>query len=901
MIRCSGCFSEFEEKLGLCPFCGLPLGEVVTNSVCLKPGTVLNDRYIIGNVIGKGGFGITYIAFDKNLEHKLAIKEYFPGEFGTRKPGSFYIVPYSGVKGDQYKIGLEKFIDEARRLAKFQNEEGIVSVFDCFSENGTAYIIMEYLEGETLTDYLKRVKTLDEDEAVNLILPILDSLQVVHAAGLLHRDIAPDNIFITTSGKVKLIDFGASRFATTTHSRSLTVIVKPGYSPEEQYRSRGDQGPHTDVYSIAATLYKAMTGVTPPDSLERRAKVEHEKKDPLKDPKKIKKEISVVRQNAIMNALNIKIEDRTKDIPQFIEELQSKKPVKRRFGSIKKIDFYAVPTWVKVFVPALLTIIVMVGVLLSMGVIHFENGFTTEVEVPIGYVVVPNVEGYSTEDAINLLSSGNLQFIISDSVVSEFLPADCIVLQSPTAGEYIQENSVIVLTISQGSGEIIGGTIPYFTGRNFNEFINDAVIAGFSCSADEIIYEYSDSVETNRIISVTLPDGTPVSYGDSYPSGQALIVCVSQGPRPFAMPDLFDMTEEEARAILGESGLILETVSMGESEDVEPGHVYDQSIPAGNDVVRGSNITIFIAAEPEEVLVQVPNVVGRTEGNARTTITNVNLNVSVVPEYNNNVEVGRVIRQTPYAGNNSAEGAVVTIFVSRGPEPVVEAESPAPEAVVATDATQAVSESAVVTTTNGTTAANTTTAATTVAGSTTSTTTNGDDLVASQSSVPVNANTQATPTATPTPMPTATPVPTATPTPRPTATPTPIPTATPVPTPTPVPRSARYRFFQGMYTAFIGRDGREDEINFWVNESNSRGLDYCITFIVFSDEATGLGMSNEKFVDALYNGVLMREAEEEGYNFWLAYLDNGTIDREALLKEFLNGPEFSRLRTRLDS
>lgn len=184
----------------------------------------------------------------------------------------------------------------------------------------------------------------------------MESLQTVHAEGLLHRDIAPDNIFLTKDGSVKLIDFGASRYATTSHSRSLTVIIKPGYSPEEQYRSRGDQGPYTDVYAIAATLYRMITGKTPPDAMERRAKYENQNKDILIEPHKLVKNISRNREVAILNAMNVRVEDRTPDIKTFIEELNADPPAKRRYGKIKKIDIYSWPLWLKILVPSLLTV-----------------------------------------------------------------------------------------------------------------------------------------------------------------------------------------------------------------------------------------------------------------------------------------------------------------------------------------------------------------------------------------------------------------------------------------------------------------------------------------------------------------------------------------------------------------
>ena len=287
--RCLGCMELFGDEFSICPHCGYVVDTPVENPVHIEPGTLLNDRYIIGKVLGYGGFGVTYIGWDGRLEQKVAIKEYFPSEFSTRMPGQSQVTVFNGEKNEQFYDGLKKFVEEAKHLAKFQNEDGIVKIFDSFIENDTAYIIMEYLEGETLKEYLKREKNIPEDEAVEMLMPVMKSLQVVHEVGLIHRDIAPDNIFLTTSGEVKLIDFGASRYATTSHSRSLTVIIKPGFSPEEQYRSRGDQGPHTDVYAIAATLYKMITGKNPPDAMERRAKYENQNKEILEEPHKINK------------------------------------------------------------------------------------------------------------------------------------------------------------------------------------------------------------------------------------------------------------------------------------------------------------------------------------------------------------------------------------------------------------------------------------------------------------------------------------------------------------------------------------------------------------------------------------------------------------------------------------
>ena len=346
--RCMGCMECYGEDFNVCPHCGYVEGTPADEAIHLEPGTLLHNRYVIGKVLGYGGFGVTYIGWDARLEQKVAIKEFLPSEFSTRMPGQSTVTVFGGEKREQFQDGLHKFVDEAKRLARFQNEPGIVTIFDSFAENDTAYIIMEYLEGETLASRLSREKTIPEDEAVDLLRPVMHSLEAVHREGILHRDIAPDNIFLTKNGGVKLIDFGASRYATTTHSRSLTVIIKPGYSPEEQYRSRGDQGPHTDVYALASTLYKMITGQTPPDAMERHAIVETKRRDTLVSPHKYAKKLSTAREVAILNAMNVQIQDRTPDIPTFLQELDANPPAKRVYGKIKKLDLYSWPLWLKI-------------------------------------------------------------------------------------------------------------------------------------------------------------------------------------------------------------------------------------------------------------------------------------------------------------------------------------------------------------------------------------------------------------------------------------------------------------------------------------------------------------------------------------------------------------------------
>jgi len=268
MSLCMGCMKEKGEEV-VCPYCGLNEDELSgSNNAYLKPGAVLRDRYIVGIALGQGGFGITYIGYDKVLNTRVAIKEYYPSDIAGRTSIDGTVSAYTSA-GDEYIRGKKRFLDEARTLAKFSDHPCIVGVKDCFEEKGTAYMIMEFLDGISLKEYLKRKGgKLSAQESVSLLTPVMDALRAVHGEGIIHRDISPDNIFVTTDGRVRLIDFGAAR-QSVGGQKSLSVMLKPGYAPEEQYRARGNQGPWTDVYALTATLYRMITGNVPPDSLER--------------------------------------------------------------------------------------------------------------------------------------------------------------------------------------------------------------------------------------------------------------------------------------------------------------------------------------------------------------------------------------------------------------------------------------------------------------------------------------------------------------------------------------------------------------------------------------------------------------------------------------------------------
>jgi len=308
---CLGCMS-IKGDAKVCPFCNWKEGTDALSPQHLQPGSILHHKYLIGKALGQGGFGITYLAYDLQLEMKLAIKEYMPRDFATRHTGNKEISVFTGDYKTHYDHGLKKFLEEAKILAKYSTLPGIISVKDYFEENNTAYLVMYYLEGIDLKNYLEQLggKT-SFDIAISILMPIMDALKVIHKDGLLHRDVSPDNIYVTSTGDIKLLDFGAARHAFHEQNRSMSVILKPGYAPEEQYRSRGRQGPWTDVYAVAATLYRMIVGQIPPDSLDRL------ERDTLLRPSSLGVQIPPHAEMALMTALSIRGQDRFQSIEEF--------------------------------------------------------------------------------------------------------------------------------------------------------------------------------------------------------------------------------------------------------------------------------------------------------------------------------------------------------------------------------------------------------------------------------------------------------------------------------------------------------------------------------------------------------------------------------------------------------
>ena len=389
MDFCTNCFLP-NQAGGACPRCGYDPAEAAGKyPLALRPGSILNGRYIVGRVLGQGGFGITYIALDDKTKSRVAIKEYLPTEFAGRTAGTNRVQAYSGNREENFIFGKTRFLEEAKTLAAFIGDEHIVRIHSYFEENGTAYFAMDYVEGQPLDKYMaSKGGRLTVEEANALLLPLMEALETVHARGIVHRDIAPDNIIVQPNGQAKLIDFGAARYSTGEKSKSLDVVIKHGFAPYEQYMRRGRQGPFTDVYAMGATYYYAITGKVPPDAVERM------EKEDLILPRTLGAKISDGAQSVLLKALDVTAANRYQTMGDFRTELLASNSGKGR----KK-------TALRVILSVAALAVIAAGVYLYFGTDLLPFGKRTAATAPETPVIAEESTQPAEENAVETVST----------------------------------------------------------------------------------------------------------------------------------------------------------------------------------------------------------------------------------------------------------------------------------------------------------------------------------------------------------------------------------------------------------------------------------------------------------------------------------------------------------------
>ena len=322
--ECPLCGEPFDPEVDiLCTNCGyVPAEEspscdpeVTSDPHLLPENTILNKRYRIKRFLGQGGFGITYEGYDTLLMARVAIKEFYPSAIASRHISvSLNVNVTAHEEVQNYQRGLDSFLREAQNLARFIEEDDIVHVIDHFSENNTAYIVMEYVEGVTIAKYVEQNGTMSFSQCMKYIEPVMNALEIVHSKNMIHRDISPSNIMIRRNGRIKLLDFGAAGI-TDSASRSMSIIIKTGYTPIEQY-SGSLQGPYTDIFALCGTIYYMLTGRGPESLYSRTIQ-----KKALRRPSELGADITPEQERAVMKGLELNSKDRFQSIAELREAL----------------------------------------------------------------------------------------------------------------------------------------------------------------------------------------------------------------------------------------------------------------------------------------------------------------------------------------------------------------------------------------------------------------------------------------------------------------------------------------------------------------------------------------------------------------------------------------------------
>lgn len=691
MKICFGCFEQYDDSFDICPHCGYAEGTEPELATYMRPGAILNERYVIGRALGHGGFSVTYLAWDALLLHKVAIKEYLPSEYATRRPGESRLTIFSGKEGEYFQFGKEKFLDEAKRLSAFQNEDGIVHVYDCFSANETAYLVMEYLDGITLSEYLKKEAAVSPqgriapEEAISMLTPVMLSLQRVHDSGMIHRDIAPDNIMLLKDGGVRLIDFGAARHAVHDCGKSMTVIIKDGYSPEEQYNSHSVQGPAADVYALSATLYQMITGITPPGAIERGEYLQKHKRDMLPPPSKFNKAVTKTQDTAILNGMALHTQDRTQSVAELYEELTAQTPVRRVQETIRKRSSFSWPLWAKITAGVLAAAIAAGGVLLYLN----RKPKTDTAAEDGSYVLSPNVVNMQVVNAVTAAEDASLHLVVEGSDYDAGVEQGRILTQNPDPGTKLAPASDLLATASLGKERPVGVM------DDMSSMLKDAAedyLTRMGLSDVQINWEYvasddempgaivSQSVtagstltpSSNVTISVAQPSQTPVTPVPTTPSngssssGSSGSVDISElvpsEDSYVTVRDYVGQSFDTAKADLRTVSLYGVKCELRYHPSIPSGSIIQQSPEGGEKILKGSGVYFVVSLGPQKQL--VPNVLFKEQGEAERLLAQSGFGSASKAVTSSYVAPGHVAAQTPLGGSEAAPGTKISLDIS---------------------------------------------------------------------------------------------------------------------------------------------------------------------------------------------------------------------------------------------
>jgi len=606
MNRCHGCMEVMLEGR-FCTQCGYDNGTIPENPLFIRPGTKIGE-YLFGKVLGHGGFGITYLGYDCRNNRTVAIKEYLPVELATRNPDTEGVSIFTGDQEQTFKVGIEKFKKEAEMLKNFSDFPGIVDGYDLFEANNTAYFVMEYIVGITLKEYAVQMGGRLSFETVRAILmPVIDALAEMHRKDIIHRDISPDNIYITATKQVKLLDFGAARQMLHDQDNGLTVILKHGFTPKEQYFTKGNQGPWTDIYALGATAYFLMTGKVPQSALDR---IEQDKLVPITSFVPVSPQVDAV----IRKALAVEEFNRYQLMKDFKVALlypESQAPVLAQpqqaiapppvYSNYSQQGMPQQPGYSNYS---------QQGMPQQPGYPNYSQGASQQP----GY---PNYsQGASQQPGYPNYSQGASQQTGYPNYSQQGTPQQPINpnqqkgrSQQPVPNQSPKKKKHIALFICLPLLVVILGLaalfifiprVPNVVGKSSKNAIETVQNEGFSVQEDKLVYEYNDEVDKGEVINQK-------PKADKKTFQKEVVLVVSDGPEKVTVPDVVGKSAEEATVTL--MGLDFEVVNTEIFSLEEVGTVLGMDINSGEKVDNGTKITLTISkgVDPDVVVLQDEN------------------------------------------------------------------------------------------------------------------------------------------------------------------------------------------------------------------------------------------------------------------------------------------------------
>ncbi len=635
MKICYHCMQQISnEKAHTCPQCGQSLEAVRQEERFLEPGTILGGKFLAGFPLGAGGFGNTYIGWDNLLHRKVAIKEFYPEQYCIRGQDGKTVTVTDERLRPRFVNGLHQFLEEARRVAALHEVQGVVEISNFFEENGTGYIVMEYLEGMDIKTILKKSgDKKDYEWSRRVILAVLYTLKEVHKRGVIHRDIAPDNIFVTKEGIIKLIDFGAAKYASA--GNASDIMLKIGYAPIEQYGRTMEQGPYTDIYAVAALFYRMLTGQKPLPANERM------QKDGLIPPSQMGVSLPEQAELAIMVCLNVMPQYRLQSAAEFMEALDGKffipiyepewilPPVDEKKGLWGKIA--SLPAAAKAAACLLLLCVIGGGIFGVVTVVQNTKTAGLTEAGKSGTFTMEDYSGKSYEDVAEELERRGLKNVAKPEYVLDGKEEGTIIRQNIAPSGVISKEDEIVFTVSGGDTYY---TMPDFTNADLDEVFRYFTEKNFDV---DVYFNPCDNgmvdVEEGKNESLAKKKGiisVVYCFSDQFDNG----ICFEQSVKPnkkcgvdkkvtfsvsvgkeadydIAVPDFKGMSREEAEAVIEDLGLgkfldvkITETSETRYAEDekeAEGIYVERQNIQAGEKVNCYRNLSEELRLELVEV------------------------------------------------------------------------------------------------------------------------------------------------------------------------------------------------------------------------------------------------------------------------------------------------------------